>query len=552
MASKWLEERWELFLPVVAPLGRGQEEQLKYLCEEELEAWKARPSLKQAISILKPLTETRNRIRELFPLTEDNWWINPKSGKKEHLALKYLNFSTEEWLQITLPSEAELQERQEHPSPLAHPFALLQKVEHLLQSTAWPEMVVGLGLATGRGIVELLHTGHFTSKTAFSILFAGPMTIYEVLCDPFEVPTLVDADLVLSSVHRLRQFFGNHFLGMPRNAISQQCRAQVQEAAYKHMVPLVPLNPSERNVYKQLAHAVYPQLAAWAYCPAWADKLLYMATIQKHRMILQATSEKERLTLARASFYFSYVVLDEEGVVDDRRGVRLGEPGVEVVEAFNHTDEDMSTQHPFLDEQQRAKVMNDFVQEEKRASEGEEACEESEPSYVLCDDQDTQQRHSVLGQEEQKAEREEENTALGAEKERTVETSYGSLESQQRVECSPTRNVQREKEPKMTSRQWLEQRWWRLFTELARYTVDDESEEIWASCQVEMAVWRAYCRETKSTSFQKIMSATRVALRTSIPPSWNEWWNPDTQAWEHIGLSYLNCTDDEWEEMRRD
>ena len=39
------------------------------------------------------MSETRNRIREVLLVREDNWWINPKSGVKEHLALKYMNFS---------------------------------------------------------------------------------------------------------------------------------------------------------------------------------------------------------------------------------------------------------------------------------------------------------------------------------------------------------------------------------------------------------------------------------------------------------------------------
>jgi hypothetical protein len=123
MASKWLEERWEVLLPTLAPLGCAQEEQIKRICEAELDAWRQRPSLKQVNSLRKPLTETRNRIREMFPVTEDNGWMNPKSGEREHLALKYLNFSTEEWMQMNLPSSEELHQRQAHPLPLTNPSA---------------------------------------------------------------------------------------------------------------------------------------------------------------------------------------------------------------------------------------------------------------------------------------------------------------------------------------------------------------------------------------------------------------------------------------------
>lgn len=47
--------------------------------------------------------EKHTRIRESIPVTAENGWVNPKSGLLEHLALKYLNFSTEEWMQMNMP-----------------------------------------------------------------------------------------------------------------------------------------------------------------------------------------------------------------------------------------------------------------------------------------------------------------------------------------------------------------------------------------------------------------------------------------------------------------
>ena len=334
MASKWLEERWEVLLPLLATLGQAQEEQMKCLCEAELEIWRQRPSLKQVNSLRKPLTETRNRIRETLPVTDDNGWINPKSEAKEHLALKYLNFSPEEWVQMNLPASEELHLRQTHPLPLTNLSALLAKAEHLVQMETWPELVVGIGLVTGRGLVEVLHTGHFTAMSAYSILFTGPMTIYEQMCDPFEVPTLIQADLVLDALHRLRQFFGNHFVGVERRDISRQCSEQVREATYRHLLDVVPLRGGERNVYAKLSRGVYARLATLLYCPAWIDEIVFMATIQHHQKILEATFQEERLTLALAAGYREYVVIDINGMEDQRHGIRLGEPGVEVLSVF--------------------------------------------------------------------------------------------------------------------------------------------------------------------------------------------------------------------------
>ncbi len=248
MASKWLEERWEVLMPVLEVLGCAQEEQIKSICEAELALWRQRPSLRQANSLRKPLTETRNRIRESVPVTEENGWINPKSNELEHLALKYLNLSMQEWMQMNMPTPEELQARLKHPLPLSNPSVLVSKATQLMQMSAWPEVVVGIGLSTGRGLVEVLQTGHFTAKSAYSVFFAGPMTVYEQMCDPFEIPTLVRTESMLEALHRLRGFFGNHFEGIGRRDISRQCSEQVREAAYRHLLGLMGLREGEWNI----------------------------------------------------------------------------------------------------------------------------------------------------------------------------------------------------------------------------------------------------------------------------------------------------------------
>lgn len=100
--------------------------------------------------------------------------------------------------------------------------------------------------------------------------------------------------------------------------------------------------------------------------------------------------------------------------------------------------------------------------------------------------------------------------------------------------------------------QWLEQRWALFVAEMADYRVDTDEEEIEAVCEAEMETWRAYCEQTKGMSFQEMIIHTRIVLRTSIPAPQNEWWNPETEEWEHIGLKYLTCTEEEWEQMRLD
>ena len=82
-------------------------------------------SVEIQVATRKPMTETRNRIREVLEVRENNSWINPKTGMSEHIALKYMNFSTEEWTQMSLPADAELQARLAEVLELRDPQALV-------------------------------------------------------------------------------------------------------------------------------------------------------------------------------------------------------------------------------------------------------------------------------------------------------------------------------------------------------------------------------------------------------------------------------------------
>jgi len=334
MALKWLQERWERLLPALEPLGREQEEQIRQLCEAEKDWWRQRPRVKELSSLGKPMSETRNRIREVLLVREDNWWINPKSGVKEHLALKYMNFSTEEWTQISLPKEEELQARLAHPLALSDPQALVEKAEQLLQTTTWPEVILGIGFNTGRSLAEILKTGIFRAKTAYSVLFSGPLTVYEQMCPFFEIPTFTCAEVVLEALTRVRQMFGMQFAFVSRQDVGRQCGPMIKQAAYYHFGNLVPLRAGTQDLYKPLTRGVYACLSAYYYCPSQVDELVYMATVQNYRRVLEAPTEEERLTFALAASFLDYVLLDAQGACDRRKGIRLGEPGIELLEVF--------------------------------------------------------------------------------------------------------------------------------------------------------------------------------------------------------------------------
>jgi hypothetical protein len=48
----------------------------------------------------------------------------------------------------------------------------VEKAEQLLQTTTWPEVILDIGFNTGRSLAEILKTGIFRAKTAYSVLFS--------------------------------------------------------------------------------------------------------------------------------------------------------------------------------------------------------------------------------------------------------------------------------------------------------------------------------------------------------------------------------------------
>lgn len=331
---KWLEERLTRLLPVLEPLGREQEEEIRVLCEAEKEAWRQRPGLQQEISLNVPMNQTRNRMRQELLLREDNWWINPKSGQKEHLALKYMNFSTEEWTRMALPKEEALQARLASPLELCDPDALVQKGEALLQMPTWPELVLGIMFNTGRTVAEIVKTAVFRVKTPYSLLVSVPMTVHERQSPFFEVPTFAGAERVVEALERVRRMFGMQFAFTDRRSVGRQCHPLVRQVAFDHFRELVPLHPGEQDLHKVLSQGIYVRLAVYWYCPSSIEELLYMATIKHFPRILDAATDDERLTLAIASSLLDYVIVGSDGRVDPRKGMRLGKPEVEVLETF--------------------------------------------------------------------------------------------------------------------------------------------------------------------------------------------------------------------------
>jgi hypothetical protein len=332
MTTRWLAERIDLLLGALAPLGQGQEEEMARICAQEIAAWRERPSITKESTLRNPMTDTRNAIRDRLEVTAANRWLNPQTQQYEHLALRYLNFTEEEWIRVMGDTQERFQRRLEEQQLLEQPDALVQQAEALLHGEQWYELALGLAIATGRRSTEILKTAKFYPKTPFSLLFEGQLKKRDLLMKPYEIPTLVSADLVLSAWRRLRTLVDCSALEL--DEVNNRYGSVVRALANERLSGLIPLRSSKEFVTTHLNRCIYGRLCVFYFGPAHVPDITYMATIYGHYWSDGEVVEEVQRNYQSTLHYYDYVIGDGQGQVDRRQGIRLGEPGVQILEIF--------------------------------------------------------------------------------------------------------------------------------------------------------------------------------------------------------------------------
>lgn len=335
--KQWLAERLQVLLPRLAVLGASQEEEIRRLCEEEIAYWRSRPTMNSLRSLATPMIDARNAIQDRLEVTPTNSWVNPRTNQQEHLARRYLNFSPQEWSEIHRLAEEGVQVRLEGQLLLDHPQAILAQAEQLLHSEHWEDLAVGLIVTTGRRLLEILKTARFSLRSAWTVEFEAQSQRRSALLAPYEIPTLVEASLVLASWKRLRTLLDCQEL--ENKEAEQRYGALVRDAAERSFRDLVPrrISQEESSSLVHLLRAVYGRLAVWLFCPPKVNALVYQATVAGYYWVLRAQAEGQRSNVLSTLDSDGYRVGDGQGHVDGRQGIRLGEPGVQILTVFQES-----------------------------------------------------------------------------------------------------------------------------------------------------------------------------------------------------------------------
>ena len=336
---QWVRDRWlEGLAPALRVATVQREDALRAVWEQELEWWKRERGLR-GDSLRKPITQVRNAIRTL-PLHEENCWVNPQ-GEREHIGLRVCNLAEGEWVSLNDRSRAATQDRLSQMRLVRDPEGVVQRAVALLLSDEWTDLVVGLALTTGRRLAEMLKTGTFTLKEPYTVWFEGQVKGRGREIGRYEIPTLARAYLVVDAIDKLRRLLDCRALEIEQ--VSQRYSKAVNDTLERIYGASIPARSDRDRITVHTLRALYASIAVLWFAPDTESEVNYKARIQGHSFILtpegsegmdEEQLEAVRLNYASHANYDDYRLADEQGRLDGRHGIKLGLPGVTVLDAL--------------------------------------------------------------------------------------------------------------------------------------------------------------------------------------------------------------------------
>jgi hypothetical protein len=149
-----------------------------------------------------------NELNAMNKIDADNLYsdINAlaKKGGIEHSIIKYLSLTPAQAARRKSNIDARLQERKTNKQSYNLDF-ILELTTDSLNSSNFNELALGVALATGRRAIEVIYRGEFKAKSKNVLSFSGQAKKGKgVIAKSFDIPTLIDTDLIISAVQKLK------------------------------------------------------------------------------------------------------------------------------------------------------------------------------------------------------------------------------------------------------------------------------------------------------------------------------------------------------------
>lgn len=127
---------------------------------------------------------------------------------------------------------------------------------------------------------------------------------------------------------------------MPSDSISSSFGPAVKAVVVQTFGDLIEAPLGRAELYTHVLRAVYPRLCIHYFLPPRVNETAYANALLGH------VANRDGVLVPNLNstlFYMSYKILADDGTVDGREGIKLCEPGVEVLEQFKSDEERKQT-----------------------------------------------------------------------------------------------------------------------------------------------------------------------------------------------------------------
>ena len=323
--TKWLEKELKTLLPQVWDLSTHTPD-----AQEKAAAWTAQIDQMFAVQKLMTPSQQKNRRTDIANALR---LIHP-----DHPAIAHVLLPSSVYTVMNNEQASRLNARENKFLTSQQANLLVERAIALLDSGEPDEVAAGLAVLVGRRISEIL-ISQFQPKTTYSLLFSEAVKRRGEGGLEFEIPTLAPAEKVLRAIAHLKQVWSIEelrALNLPDNHLKRRINARysgVPHACRKHFADLVPGREAENDdgerLYTHLFRAVYAEIATYYYKPQWVPDHRFKAEIQGH---FKLTTDGQKLpNYSARQNYDDYLIRDRS---PGESGVKLGTPGVEILEVF--------------------------------------------------------------------------------------------------------------------------------------------------------------------------------------------------------------------------
>ncbi len=323
--TRWLEKALEKLLPQVWDLSTHTPD-----AQEKAVAWAAQ--IDQIFVAQKLITPSQQKNRRT-DIANALRVIHP-----DHPAIAHVLLPSSVYTMMNNEQASRLNARENKFFTSHQANQLVERAIALLESDRPDEVAAGLAVLVGRRISEIL-LSQFKPKTACSLLFSEAVKRRGEVGLAFEIPTLAPAEQVLQAIARLKQAWKIEdlkALNLPDNHLKRRINARysgVPHACRQHFADLVPGREAENDdgerLYTHLFRAVYAEIATYYYKPQWVPDHRFKAEIQGH---FKLTDDGQKIpNYSARQNYDDYLIRDRS---PGQPGVKLGLPGVEILEVF--------------------------------------------------------------------------------------------------------------------------------------------------------------------------------------------------------------------------